>query len=386
MYAPLASYVAPYIGRQATRMYSTTRNRSTPYLRGRRRRFKGKVYKKKVKRKVKKDTVKTLKKKVNENTKRLDTSQVDFTYRVGDKASMTWTQNQSKLHWDPILTYTRLRNILSAAPLVEPGNNTVTEVNLTSGTFQRDILIHSVYASVHYRNNTTAPMKLRHYVMKTKRDTAVDPVSEFSLGLQDVIGPGFDQNRHIFPTDSELMTDVWKIVSSKSFILEPGKERVFSHSSKAFEYDQSYLDSRSFTYQKSWPSWGFMVRGEGCLQHDTTDNRLVGFSGGHLDISTETTFKIEYDGGSVGLKRIKVEENADDIENGVIANKPCVCLEPQKATQDGPDTFATLASSIQAFSNANQQLLDNIAQILIAQGECETEEETEEPETDNEGD
>ncbi len=195
-----------------------------------------------------------------------------------------------------------------------------------TGSFSKDFFFDMSFHKITLRNNYQVPVRIKAYIFKVKEDTSQTPMSAFTAGLTDVGNPSAT-SALVYPTDSRLLNEIWKIDKSLSCILQPGQEKVISVTLKKFVYDPATSDTHSLTYQRSFDGSNFNLRVEGVCGHDTTLDEQGILQGG-VDGVTDSVWKVLYPAGA-DIKTIIVNDNSDTFTNsGVVTNKPYADNQP----------------------------------------------------------
>jgi len=262
--------------------------------------YKKKAYKKKVYRKkpykkaipkMKRD-IKALQSKAKDGE-----SVLTHRFRSASKIScLTGQQTFSPVIAMPVSTLeTVLGNMLYFNPAT-PG--TLTSASGVSANYQRNYHFKSVYTKCLFRNNYQVPCKLTIYVSAIKADSSITVTSAYANGLADNPGTALSITSPLsYLTDSDQFLHIWKLVNTKTIVLQPGQEYVYSHSTGSFDYDPSVSDSHSSNFQKAYKAYSIDCRIEGLLGHDPTVLTEQGMLSAAVDTLVERTFKVVYDSG-----------------------------------------------------------------------------------------
>lgn len=203
----------------------------------------------------------------------------------------------------------------------DPGTNALVTADPSSGTYSREITVSNLYAKICAYNNYQVPCKLNMYAFSPKRDTNTTPVDFFSAGLTDQGNPT-STSPLVHITDSRILRENWKIVSSVSKMLYPGQSLSLNWSTKKpFEYDFSNTDTHATSFQNQYGALCFVVRLEGVIGHDTANNEQGQLPSG-IDVELQEKYEFSYDAGK-NLEDISISDSFDVFTNqGVVSNKP----------------------------------------------------------------
>lgn len=232
---------------------------------------------------------------------------------------------------DNTCAYTALSGSVNAAGLelaagnlryFDPSNPaTLVTASAAAGTYSRAIHFDSVYSKCTIRNNYQIPVKVTILSFVPKNDTNIGPTTFYSNGITDQTISGSTTQVLSYISDIDLVNDNWKILKSKSKLLQAGSELSLGYSGKSFDYDPANFDTHSLTYQKKYKCQVWVVRIEGALAHDNTLNN-VGLAQGTVDYRVETVHRISYDAG-ITLNDYSYSYNGASFTNGaVVSNKP----------------------------------------------------------------
>jgi hypothetical protein len=169
-------------------------------------------------------------------------------------------------------------------------------VNYTQGNYHKEVTFTKIYTKFVIRNNYQVPAKVTGYIFAPKVDTNTTPQTAFENGLADVGGPSATAI-NVYPTDSILLKDLWKISASNKRTLEPGQEMVLTYTStKPFQYDPHFVDTHASAYQRGHEAHSCAVRVVGTLGHDTAADEQ-GLAAAGVDYMICTTYELKYNGG-----------------------------------------------------------------------------------------
>lgn len=298
-YSNTVKYIAPAIGAATATALSGLK----PYKQGLRGR--ASTQPKKAVKKLS-TQVRNIQKNINSNTGFL-------THKQRDAYDLSASKNEQNMATYSPLNINRIETILSAVPYFAGG--ILTNINLTDDTFQRKVRIKSVASSLNIRNNRITPCQVRVYVMKIKGDTGNSPTTLFTTGLTDQQDTPQPKHPMLYLSDIEQVKDLWTQVKCYKKYLNAGQEFNVSHAVKDIVYDTSLTDTHPQFYQKAIKSFVFVVRIEGVPAFENTLPANVGTADTRVNIIMDTVYKLEYDSGSNGTKRIVTVDNQSSMEN-----------------------------------------------------------------------
>lgn len=220
-----------------------------------------------------------------------------------------------------------LGTFLSRARIYDPSSNSLQTIDLTSGTYNRDVLVQSIFSKLHLRNNTSAPAVVRVYCLSVKADHSIEPIQAIQQGLVDQDNSAVTAttaNLQLYPTDIEQFNSLWSVRKSYKFTLEAGRHRVCRCQIPSFSYNPALEDSHSDAYQKKWKAHIWLVRVQGPIAHDDSTFTTVNFGDSRIDIIQERVVKVKYAAGKDLKDYIFDQSNLPDwsVLNARISNKP----------------------------------------------------------------
>lgn len=203
-----------------------------------------------------------------------------------------------------------METALANLKFFDPANPaTLITANGTSGTYQRNYLFDSISSKLVVRNNYQSDVKVKIYLCKPKDDTSQTPFDAWNSAIADG-GNAADINQiNQFPTDYDLLNDLWSLKVVSNTVLSPGQTATSSHTEKNVEYDPATVDTHSLIFQKEYKSFEWLVVIEGTLSHDVAaDDQGLAPCG--IDILSYKTIKVKYSAG-VNIKYIVLAQVLD---------------------------------------------------------------------------
>lgn len=197
----------------------------------------------------------------------------------------------------------------------------LTTVDGTIGAYSKSYRFNYVKQKFTVRNNYVVPCKTTVYIVVPKSDNSRSPYTCLQDGLNDIGSPPIT-----FPliklTDSPVFSKLWKIVKTKTKVLQAGQEFTVHYKTKSFVYDPSYQDSHSSSYQPKCKSFLTVIRTEGVLGHDTTTAEYAQLNA-DVDFEQLITWDFNYDAGA-DIRQIKVVDVGATAftVGGITSNKP----------------------------------------------------------------
>lgn len=192
----------------------------------------------------------------------------------------------------------------------DPAN--LQTVNYNTGTFQKQVLIKA-NSSICIRNNYAVPCRMQLYLCKIKSDSNNSPETSITAGFADV-GNISVRDPLTKAMDSFILKDLWILKQKrKDIVLKPGQEIKAYHSEKEFSYDTSLVDTHNQQYVKIFKSFSWLVRVDGVVGHDPTEDEQGTLQAG-VDILVDRNFIVKYDAG-VDLHEIQTLNGSDAFTN-----------------------------------------------------------------------
>lgn len=266
---------------------------------------------------------KKLKSKVDTIAKHLEMSQGTHIFRKRDVSFFgPSTVGKSAFNnvdvWNTTLCETALTNLKffnASAPA------TLVTGSGASGTYHRDYHFAKVHVKLTLRNNYQVPIKVDARVYVPRRDTDQNVAQCFTAGLADVGNPS-STSTMVYPSDSPILTELWKAVKTFSRIIQPGKEYQMTYTAKPYDYQVDLSDVHNLTYTRKHKSMVLGIRTQGVLGHDTGLPELDTLEAG-VDGEVMTTAVIKYDAG-VDITTIELDDNGATAftNGGVVSSKP----------------------------------------------------------------
>lgn len=265
---------------------------------------------------------KTLKKQVRELKRLAESDMGTLVYRYRTISLRSAAVGQSTLNSLSGMTMSNYEAALAQLRYYDPSNpGTLLTAAGATGTFQKDFLINKSYSKYTAYNNYQTPAKVTLYICVPKSDTSITPQNAFTNGLTDIGAPS-STNVLIHPTDSQEFNDIWKIVKSKTKLIQPGSSLTITHSVKPFQYDPALFDSHTLNYQKKSGCFTCMIRIEGPVGHDTSAAEYTNIAAS-VELEEIRVIEVKYSAGA-DIKTVYVEDAASSsfTNGGVVSSKP----------------------------------------------------------------
>lgn len=265
-----------------------------------------------------------IKKQVNEIKRALRADQAYHTYKQYTHSGISSSVGLCNHTHIAGSTTTRIETFLANLRFYNPAvPGTLTTADLTTGTYNRVVHIKNMYVGLKLMNNYQVPCNIKVYLCTPKGDTSIDPVTYYENGITDQVISGGDKTTPgISMTEIDDLKKQFNIKLLKDVLLDAGSSVSVAHSSGAFDYDPSLVDSHSLLFQKKFRSFTFVVRIQGVMGHDNTALEYSNLQA-RVDYTRFTKTEIIYDAG-VNLNDIYVSDDrsASFTNGGVVTNKP----------------------------------------------------------------
>lgn len=192
-----------------------------------------------------------------------------------------------------------------------------TTADGNSGTFQRTFQFDSKFRAV-VKNSSTVPVHVSLWWCLPKTQTSISPQVAWEEGLTDK-NLLFNVTM-IYPSDSKIFRNTWRIVKSVQRIMQPGADTQMFYRGK-FNYDPSVEDVHGKTFYPQYSGLCLLVRLEGVVMHDSAIPTLVAAGRGAVDILTDTQHTVSYDGG-YSSHTIEIFDQSDTVINARTGIRP----------------------------------------------------------------
>lgn len=278
--------------------------------------------KKRMRGRQKKDKLKSIQKKLVAMAKVDDSTTGDLIHRNNLCGNIKSLPNAQNILWMGVSNLNQIEATLSYCKFFDPATNSLVVADLSSGTYQRNININNVQLSVKFKNNYRVPCNLVVYLCTTKDDTNIAPDALWSAGVADGSNLTATTQLNQYPTDYNLVNDVWKLRKYTDVILEPGAVQMVKHSGGSFSYDPATTDTHNDAWQKEYKAFGFLVVLKGLLAHDSVVATEQGITPAGVDYEQKVITHVQYSAGA-NIKYTQVDNVYDTFTNSaLVSNKP----------------------------------------------------------------
>lgn len=194
---------------------------------------------------------------------------------------------------------------------------TLITTNGAVGTYQKSYNFTNIDTKVSVTNNYQIPVKVVLYCFVPKDDTSIAPTTAFVDGIAKK-GVTDTTALNIYPSDSDLLNQLWSFHKTKKFTLAPGRTVVQSLHLKDILFDPSMKDSHSDAFQKRWGAHAWCIRIEGVTAHDGVN---IGTAQGSVDYRVDIKTRIKYDAG-VDVDQIGLTETVGTMTTPLVSQRP----------------------------------------------------------------
>lgn len=164
---------------------------------------------------------------------------------------------------------------------------------LSTATNATNISLETAIQTTRIINQDNARVRVTLYQVKPRRDilTTVTPGQLIINGFTTNGLTATDPNVSLF--ESKDYVELYKIVKTHKFFLEPGVERVFTLKTAPTRINHVWAADPAYAYYHKW-SKGFVVRIEGSVANESTNLTLVGLTGSKVDIVQTAFYRFRY--------------------------------------------------------------------------------------------
>lgn len=240
--------------------------------------------------------VEKLTKQVRKLQVKSNTSLATHTFRQCNSTRLLCPQNEADYIALDANTVSYLQSAYAGLRYYDSSTDTLVVRNPTSANYSQDLLIKNQVASLEIVNNYLTPVNVKVYTLTSRDDSSINAATLFNTGMvdQNVVQPLTDIN--IYPSDCDMLKDVWKISKTTTKTLSGGATMNVSHSGGGFTFNPSVFDTHALNYQKQYKGSVFLIRIQGTPTHDTiTPNVQIGQCG--IDIIRRYKYVFQYNAG-----------------------------------------------------------------------------------------
>jgi len=196
---------------------------------------------------------------------------------------------------------------------------TLITANLSTPTFTQKIKVYqSGIATI--KNNYQVPCVVTYGVKMPKVATNISPTTAWTNGLTDAGNP----TNTSYLLDLKDSSEFGKAYKGKMYTktLKPGQSVTIKHYTKSFDYDPSWSDTFTETYQPRNKHAMLFYRVRGVLGHDTSVATEQGLMPCGVDVHLRTTYNICYNSGGAAVRTIVLSQGASSsFTNGAVVSQ-----------------------------------------------------------------
>lgn len=166
------------------------------------------------------------------------------------------------------------------------------------------------WCEVVIKNNYLYPVDVDCYIIKPRVDTNNTVLTCLSTGMTQLANPAITVYTDInyYPTDSKMFTDHYKILKAcPTRRLSAGDEIVESYA-EVITFDYKDKINNDLSHRKKYDRY-LLVRIQGTVCHDQTDNSFIGISSAKVDMILRRKFTVKYPNDVP----IKTQENVSGL-------------------------------------------------------------------------
>lgn len=266
--------------------------------------------------------VKDCKKAIRKLQKQTDASTGTMVFRQHNASAIISSANLTNQGLYGCLSTASIESALSNLKYYDPSTpGTLITASASSGTYQRNFLIEQAYMSLDIRNNYQSDVRVLVYLCKVKDDTDQTALQAWTAGIADGGNATAITQPNQYPTDYNLVKDLYSLKRLKDVQLRAGQHCSVSHCERNIEYDSSTVDTHNLSYQKEYKAFQFLVVVQGVIAHDGSLSQY-GLIGAGVDIENKLRYKVVYNAG-VNIDYIHLDNNLQTFTNGAVqSNKP----------------------------------------------------------------
>lgn len=255
-------------------------------------------------------------KKVNSLSRQIENITSTFIYRRSNHNAFTSNASVMLNVLIPMGTVTLIEQALANAKILNNSTGDLDDVDLTMGTTSKEYRISNWHKTLTIRANYLTAVEYTIYSCIVKRDTSQTPLQLFAEGAAAASFGNGIADEMLFPTDFDVLTDVYTIKRMRHGIIQGGQEiRVPYYHNKPHSYDVLSNSFGGSNYLQQLGSMAFLCRFKGLLAHDSgaTDNQ--GYGPAFVDIAEHSAIKVEYDGGG-DWRFVRVNQGIGPMSGG----------------------------------------------------------------------
>jgi hypothetical protein len=217
------------------------------------------------------------------------TFKFDYAFQAG---SLTNTAGYTSYHW---MSGADILTTVDEMPYYDP-TSPATKSQTNMGVASNPTKLQMKFVgSATMRNNYLYPAELDVYIVRPKSGTADSPTTDIQDGINNAanISVATWAQYNLFPSDSKLFAQKWKILKHQKVRLQSGDELTISHSEK-FTFDNKlYADSsgEGNLYTKQY-SRVLLIRLCGVVAHESADPTLIGIAPSYLDVLCKRMYTV----------------------------------------------------------------------------------------------
>jgi len=268
-----------------------------------------------------KNSVKSLARQVKQLSIKQNTMMGELIYRNPLNTSLTTTAGLQNSVDQDVFNASYYEIVLQQLRYYNPSApSTLVTADGATGTYDKSFRFESNVAKMTLRNNFRVPVEVAVYYCKVKSDTNTSPRTAWDNGISDKSTSGIT-SPYIYPTDSDIFTDLWNVTKTVKKQLEAGETMCCKYTEPSFNYDPAVNDNSPPYYTKYDKAFSFLVVVKGIVCHDNTAQSNINHAPGGVDILTYRMSKVKYNAGGK-VQWIHINNGLTSITTGVVSQKP----------------------------------------------------------------
>lgn len=196
-----------------------------------------------------------------------------------------------------------------------PGTLITSDVSL--GTYQRNFMFKSLTSKMQVRNNYQTDADVRVYLCSVKDDTNQSPLTAWTSAIPDGSNLSTTADLNQYPSDYNLVSDLWKMKLVVNTTLSPGQSAIASHTVKDVEIDAAVIDSHGLSYQREYKAFCWLIVTKGTISHDSAVASEQGFAPCGVDFVVANTYVVSYNAG-ININYIEGSNSLSSFTNGAV--------------------------------------------------------------------
>lgn len=242
-------------------------------------------------------------------------------HRIRDIAEITAADNLQDVRFYQAFDADRCNTVVAQLRYYNPSAPaTLTVASGVTGSYQREFYFKSSFSRLTVRNNYRVPCMVTIYECRPRADTDLDPLTAMSQGLTDLSNVT-ETSPLIHPSDSIVLTDLWRVKRRKRVLLDAGKQCSATMVAKPFQYDPALFQVHDLKYMTRFNSGAWMLIIQGVPAHGTSTD-VQGITAVGCEAMVDSSYRVKYAAGA-DIQFVFATDNSDAFSSAaVVTNKP----------------------------------------------------------------